>query len=89
MEAGGAGVRSQISRLQKLEDERARLVEEQRRLEVEKAETRLDRPDAGQVQALWGRFLRLWETATDEEKAKLTPLLMERVTMTEKKARYS
>ncbi len=84
MEAGGAGVRSLISRLQELEDERARLVEEQRRLEAEKAETRLDRPDAGQVQALWGRFLQLWEAATDEEKAKLMPLLVERVTMTEK-----
>ncbi len=84
MEAGGAGVRSLISRLQELEEERARLLEEQPRLEAEKAETRLDRPDAAQVQALWGRFLRLWEAATDEEKTKLMPLLVERVVMTEK-----
>ncbi len=84
MEAGGAGVRSLISRLQELEEDRARLLEEQRRLEAEKAETRLDRPDAGQVQALWGRFLQLWEKATDEERTKLMPLIVERVVMTEK-----
>ena len=84
LEGGGAGVRSLVVRLQELELEKSRLVEEQRRLEAEKAETRLARPDEGQVQALWGRFLRLWEAATEEEKTKLMPLLVERVVMTEK-----
>ncbi len=84
MEAGGAGVRSLISRLQELEDERARLVEEGRKLEFAKAETHLQRPDVEEVQALWGRFLRLWRYATEEERGRLMPLLVERVDMTEK-----
>lgn len=84
MEAGGAGVRSLIARLQELEAERAALTDEQRRLEGRQRETRLARPDAAQVQALWGKFLKLWEKATEEERCQLLPLLVERVEMTEK-----
>lgn len=47
-------------------------------------EMRLARPNAAQVQALWSKFLKLWERATEEERCQLLPLLVERVEMTEK-----
>ena len=84
MEAGGGGVRSLITRLQELEEERAALSDERRRVEAKQAETRLARPNVAEVQALWGGFLRLWEKATEEERCQLLPLLVERVEMTEK-----
>ena len=84
MEAGGAGVRSLIDRVQALEGEQNTLTEELRRLKVKEMETRLARPDAAQVQALWGRFLELWEKATEDERCELMPLIVERVEMTEK-----
>lgn len=64
--------------------ERGALADELRRLEVKQAETRLSRPDVAKAQALWGRFLELWEKGTDEERCQLMPMLVERVEMTEK-----
>lgn len=84
MEAGGAGVRSLITRLQELETERANIVEQQRQVQAKVAETRLERPDAGQVQEWFQNFLRLWDCATEEEKNELLPLIVGRVEMTEK-----
>lgn len=84
IEAGGAGVRSFVSRVQALEGEQDALTEELRRLKAKEIETCLARPDVAQVQALWGRFLELWEKATEDERCELLPLLVERVEMTEK-----
>jgi hypothetical protein len=47
------------------------------------AESRLARPDKDYVQGLWSRFIELWSEATDEERQKLMPPLVERVDMTE------
>ena len=74
MEAGGAGVRRLISRLQELEKERARLLEEQRRLEAEKAETRLDGPTPRRFKPL-GRSAA-WEAATERKKQNLCRFLL-------------
>jgi site-specific DNA recombinase len=84
MEAGGAGVRSLITRLQELETERANIVEQQRQVQAKVAETRLERPDAEQVQEWFRNFLRLWDTATEEERSQLLPLIVGKVEMAEK-----
>ena len=84
IDAGGAGVRSLISRLQELETERAEAVEQRRQLEARLAETRIQRPDAAQVQAWFKDFLRLWDAAMEEERQRLMPLIVDRVEMHEK-----
>jgi len=84
IEGGGAGVRSLVSRLQELEAERAGMVEQRRQLEARLAETRIQRPDAAQVQVWFNDFMRLWEAATEEEKQRLMPLIVDRVEMHEK-----
>ena len=84
IEAGGAGVRSLVSRLQELETERTGIVEQRRQLEARIAETRIQRPDPAQVQSWFKDFLRLWDVATEEERQRLLPLIVDRVEMHEK-----
>ena len=84
IEAGTAGVRSLINRLQELETERAEAVQQKQQLEAQIAETKIQRPDAAMVQAWFADFLRLWEAATEEERQRLMPLIVDRVEMHEK-----
>lgn len=84
IEGGGAGVRSLIARLQELEAERAGAVQQRQQLEARIAETKIKRPEAAEVQAWFADFLRLWEAATEEERQRLMPLIVDRVEMHEK-----
>ena len=84
IEAGGGTIRSLLNRLEELEAERTKLAGEQGQLERKITESRIARPDTAQVQAHWNEFLTIWEVASDEEKAKLLPLIVERVEVTEK-----
>ena len=61
-----------------------RLAVEQGQLERRLTESHLQRPDRAQVQAHWNQFLTIWEVASEEEKAKLLPLIVDRVEMREK-----
>ena len=63
-----AATRPLLARLEELEQERASLANERQRLEREVLSSTIRRPDAGQVQRLWGRMLELWELATDSER---------------------
>ncbi len=81
---GGAGLRPLLKKIEELENERLGLEVERERLEAQMRDTDIQRPDLGQVQAYWGEFVELWDTATDEERHRLIPLLVERVEMTEK-----
>lgn len=84
VERGGAGVKPLLKRLDDLEAERLALIEHQQQIELQLIESRLKRPDVEQVQALWQRFGELWEQATEEERADLMPLIVERVELSEK-----
>ncbi len=84
VENGGSQVSPLLRRLTELEEERAGLDGERQAVERRIEETRLRRPDEAQVMALWGRFLELWEAASDEERNDLLPLLVERVDMRDK-----
>ncbi len=84
IEAGGGAIRSLLNRLEELETERIKLAGEQGQLEKKITASRIARPDTAQVQAHWNEFLTIWEVASDEEKAKLLPLIVERVEVTEK-----
>ncbi|MGI4788810.1 MAG: recombinase family protein [Janthinobacterium lividum] len=81
---GGAGLRPLLKKIGELENERLGLEVERERLEAQIRETDIQRPDLGQVQAWWGEFVELWDAATDEERQRLVPLLVERVEITEK-----
>lgn len=82
--AGGKTVRPLIARLEELEAERASLEGEKGGLERQIVESKIQRPDAEQVREYWDRFSRLWKKATDAEKSKLLPLVVEGVELTEK-----
>ncbi len=84
IEAGGAGLRVLLSRLEELQVQQGKLQTEQFQIQARMEETKLARPNAGMVQATWARFLELWEAATEDERNKLLPMLIERVDMTEK-----
>ncbi len=47
-------------------------------------ESCLQRPDTALVQAYWKEFLAIWEVASEVERGKLMPLIVERVELTEK-----
>lgn len=81
---GGAGLRPLLKKIEALEEERIGLEIERERLEAQVRDTEIRRPDLEQVQAWWGQFGELWDAATDEERQKLMPMLVERVEMTEK-----
>ena len=73
-----------LTRLEELEEEHVRLAAEQGQLERKMTEARLQRPDPALVQAHWKGFLTLWEVASEAERGKLMPLIVERVELTEK-----
>ena len=84
IEAGGSGLKVLLTRLEELQTQQQALQTEHYQITARMAESKLSRPDAGYVQSVWKRFLELWEEATEEERNKLLPLLVERVDMTEK-----
>ncbi len=84
IEAGGGAVRSLLTRLEELEEEHIKLAAEQGQLERKMTESRLQRPDTALVQAYWKEFLTIWEVASEAERGKLMPLIVERVELTEK-----
>jgi len=84
IESGGGAVRSLLARLEELEEERTRLAAEQGQLELKITESQLQRPDAALVQGYWKQFLTIWEVASEEERGRLMPLVVERVELTEK-----
>ena len=59
-------------------------MEQRRQLEAKIAETRIQRPDPEQVQGWFRDFIRLWDMATEEERMRLLPLIVDRVEMHEK-----
>lgn len=77
-------IRPLLSHMKELEQQRLSLEQERQRLEREIAASRLNRPDAAQVQRLWGRVLELWDAATEAERVQLMGLLVERVEMKDK-----
>ncbi len=81
IETGGAAARAVLARLDELEQEKIGLQEERNKIAGQIADTRINRPDVEQVQSLWQRFAELWEKGTEDDRAELMPLLVERVEM--------
>jgi len=73
-----------LSRLEELEQQRLSLEQERQRIDREIAASRLKRPDAGQVERLWGRVLELWDAANEAERVQRIGLLVERVEVKDK-----
>ena len=84
IESGGAGLRVLLTRLAELQSQQGKLQAEQYQIKVRMEEGKLSRPNAEAVQATWARFMEVWEKASEEDRNKLLPLLVERVDMTEK-----
>jgi site-specific DNA recombinase len=84
VEAGGAGIKSLLERLTELQIQTSALQTEKYQLEARNAESRLNRPNAELLRAQWQQVIAVWDAGTDEEKANLLPLIVNRVSMTQK-----
>jgi hypothetical protein len=67
-----------------LEAEQSALYQERSRLEQAVALSKIQRPSADTVRAVYARFTELWEAAPEAERAELLPLLVEQVEMKDK-----
>jgi len=84
IETGGRAVVTLVRRLEELEAEQTALQQERTRLEQAFAVSKIQRPSADAVRAVYARFTQLWEAATEAERAELLPLLVEQVEMKDK-----
>lgn len=84
IERGGAGLKALLKRIEDLDGERLSLVQQRQQVEVQLAESKLNRPTAEQVQGLWAYFLELWDMADEGQRQRLLPCLVERVDFHEK-----
>ncbi len=84
VERGGAGLKVILGRIDDLEAERLSLLEQRAQVELQIAESKLNRPTVEQVQATWRYFLALWEKADEAQRQRLLPCLVERVDLEDK-----
>lgn len=84
IERGGVGLKALLIRMEDLDAEQIVLGEQRQRVELQLAESRLNRPTVEQVQEAWTHFLELWEVADDVQRQRLLPLIVERVDFQDK-----